>query len=155
MTIGTQNNDKRLTTLRNGRIVVKARDRNIFGAWLLDWSIVLMLSLGTYFALLDGDPLTALFAALATWPVGALIYGLASSRRRSLGQAAAGTRTVRLDNGEVPGFWRSGYVMVVRIVVYPFLFSFILLGALGGSAPTMDGPKDRHMSVDDRATAVV
>lgn len=147
--------DKRLTTLKNGVVVLKAKDRHIFGAWLLDWSIILVLSLVAYIALLNGDPLVAILAALAVWPAGSFLYGLATCYRRSIGQAAAGTRTVRLDNGQVPGFWRAGWVMVVRLVVFPFFAFFMLLGALGGSAPTMDGPKDRHLSIDVRGTAVL
>ncbi|MBT2522431.1 hypothetical protein [Arthrobacter sp. ISL-28] len=71
--------------------------------------------------------------------------------RRSLGQAAAGTRTIRLDNGGVPGFWRAGWVMFVGLVVYPFIFGVLLLGALSGSGAVGDA-KDRHLSIDVRET---
>ncbi|ACL41926.1 hypothetical protein Achl_3975 (plasmid) [Pseudarthrobacter chlorophenolicus A6] len=155
MSTTTRNDDKRLKTLANGRRVIKAKDRYIFGAWLLDWSIILVLSLGTYIALLNGDPLVALIAALAVWPAGSFIYGLTTCHRRSLGQAAAGTRTVRLDNGGIPGFWRAGWVMFVRMVIYPFVVAVLLLGALGGSANADLDAKDRHVSIDVRATAAL
>jgi hypothetical protein len=154
MSSTSTSDDKRLKKLGNGRLVIKARDRHIFGAWLLDWSIIMALSLTTYMALLDGNPLTAILAALAVWPAGAFIYGLACCYRRSIGQAVAGTRTVRLDNGEVPGFWRSGWVMMVRVVFIPFVFAILLIGSLEGSA-TVGDAKDRHMSIDDRATAAL
>ncbi|MET4144156.1 RDD family protein [Arthrobacter sp. UYCo732] len=153
MTTSAGTTDMRLTTLKNGMVVMKAKDRHIFAAWLLDWSLILVLSLGTYIALLKGDPLTALLAAAAVWPAGAFVYGLACCYRRSIGQAAAGTRTVRLDNGQVPGFWRSGYMMVLRLVLLPFAFSGLVIVALGSTAPTMEGPRDRHLSIDVRATA--
>lgn len=147
----TRTDDKRIKTLGNGQLVVKAKDRHIFGAWLLDWSFLLIGSLITYFAMIE-DPLNAILAAVAVWPAGSFLYGLATCYRRSIGQAAAGTRTVRLDNGQVPGFWRAGWVMVVRLVVFPFFAFFMLTSALGGSAPTMDGPRDRHMSIDVNGT---
>ena len=154
ITTPTRNDDNRIKTLGNGRLVLKAKDRRIFGAWLLDWSLLLVLSAATYFAMINGDPLKAILTALAVWPAGAFIYGLACSYRRSIGQAVAGTRTVRMDNGQVPGFWRSGWVMLVRMVVIPFVFTAIALSALAGSTTSGDY-KDRHMSIDDKETTAL
>jgi hypothetical protein len=41
--------------------------------------------------------------------------------------------------------------MFVRLVVYPFIFGVLLLGALSGSADVGDA-KDRHLSIDVRET---
>lgn len=154
MTTAPTRDDTRLKTLGNGRLVVKAGSHRVFGAWFLDWSILFIASIVTYFALIEYDPLKAILIAAAVWPAGAFLYGLACCYRRSIGQAAAGTRTLRLDNGEVPGFWRSGWVMLVRMVLIPFVFAFFLLSVLSGS-PGFGDANDRHLSIDDRATAAL
>ena len=150
-TLGTATSNKCIVTLSNGVTVVKAKDRHILGAWFLDWSIMLVVSLATFIALIDNDPATALATAAAVWPVGSLVYGFATCYRRSFGQAVAGTRTVRLDNGQVPGFWRSGWVMIVRLVLYPFIVGVLLLSVLTGSHTEGDA-KDRHISINVRET---
>lgn len=146
---------KRLRTLTNGTTVVQARERRRFAAWLLDWCLLLMVSLAAYAALAAQGPVIALAAALAAWPVGSVAYGFACSYRRTLGQTAAGTRTLRMANGAVPGFWRSAWVMLVRLIFFPFIYVVIITTALGGADPNYgrgDGPKERHLSIDVRET---
>lgn len=155
--MSTATRDKHLRTLTNGTTVIQAREGRRFGAWLLDWTLLLLVSLATYVALLYQDPVVALAAALVAWPAGAIVYGFACSYRRSLGQAAAGTRTLRIDNGAVPGFWRSAWVMLVRLIFFPFIYVVVISTALGGSDPNYggDGPKERHLSIDVHETVAL
>jgi hypothetical protein len=70
----------------------------------------------------------------------------ATCYRRSLGQRIARTRTLRIDNGAVPGFWGAGWMMALRVILFPAISASCFLG--GGTF----GVKDRHVSVDALAT---
>lgn len=144
--------ESRLVTLGDGRIVAPARDREVFLAWGIDAAIVIAATFLVYVILAAAYPDPFSFArelnALAAWPAVAFLYGLTASYRRSLGQRVAGTRTLRIDNGAVPGFWRAGWMMVLRVIVFPAIFAFCFLG--GGTF----GVKDRHISVDALATGL-
>lgn len=143
---------KRFVTLGDGRIVAPARDREVFLAWGIDSAIVIACTFAIYVTLAAAFPDLFSYArelnALTAWPAVAFLYGLTTCYRRSVGQRIAGTRTLRIDNGAVPGFWRAGWMMVLRVVIFPVIFGFCLLG--GGTF----GVKDRHISVDALATGL-
>jgi hypothetical protein len=157
MTATTVQDHRDHITLGSGRTVVEARDGAKFRAWALDWSILLAASALTYFILTEHHQVAAIIAALAVWPVGALLYGFACTSRRTIGQVAAGIRTVSLSDGEMPDFWGSGFEMVTRTVVLPFAIAFIILASMegGGVGPSGSGAtgKDRYLTIDDRASA--
>ncbi|MET4144157.1 hypothetical protein [Arthrobacter sp. UYCo732] len=136
--------------LGDGRTVAPARYREVAFAWAVDAGIVFAATFGVYIALAAAFPDPFSFArelnALAAWPAVAFLYGLTASYRRSLGQRIAGTRTLRIDNGAVPGFWRSGWMMVLRVLLLPVVFVYHMCGG------STFGITDRHISVDALAT---
>jgi hypothetical protein len=142
----------RLVPLGDGRTVAPARDREVFLAWGLDAVLVFLTALGFYLFLCCSMPAPFPFArelaGLAGWPAAALIYGFATAYHRSLGQLTAGTRTLRIDNGGALGFWRSGWMMVLRVLILPAVFIFCLCGG------STFGIKDRHISIDALATGL-
>lgn len=144
--------ERQLVTLGDGRVVAPARDREVLFAWAIDSFVVLAATFTLYVILSASfpDPLSYSreLNALAALPAAAFLYGLTASYRRSLGQRIAGTRTLRIDNGAVPSFWRAGWMMVLRVILLPAAFAFCLLG--GGTF----GIKDRHVSVDALAAGL-
>lgn len=143
---------ERLTTLANLVVVVEARRRNALLAWFLDSLVLWVVAAATFVgAAASTDAVSAALLALTAVPVGAFCYGLTTAHRRSLGQLAAGTRTVRHADGTVPGFWRGGWVMLLRTVLLPIFFAFYLWSELMLDDAVDDG-KVRHVSIDDRAT---
>lgn len=144
--------EHQLVTLGDGRIVAPARDREVLLAWAIDAGIVFVATFAAYLILAAAFPDPFSFArelnALAAWPAVAFTYGLTASYRRSLGQRIAGTRTLRIDNGAVPGFWRAGWMMVLRVLLLPAVFVFCLCGG------STFGIKDRHLSIDALATGL-
>jgi len=148
---------KRTTRLGNGASVVKASAWQQLGAWCVDFGVVVVLAAVAYIVVAGSDSGTtgkAVTAAIAAWLLTPWLYGFCCSGGRSLGAVAAGTRTARFSSGEKPGFWGSGWVMFARTVLFPLVGLFLLLAAAGGSSPTMDGPKARHITVDQRFPAV-
>jgi hypothetical protein len=141
-----------LIALGNGLTVAPARDREVLLAWGLDAVLVVLAALGLYLLLCVTMPAPFPYArevaALAGWPAAALVYGFATAYHRSLGQLAAGTRTLRIDNGGALGFWRSGWMMVLRVLILPAVFLFCLCGG------STFGIKDRHISIDALATGL-
>lgn len=141
-----------LITLGDGRTVAPARDREVLLAWGLDAVLVFLAALGLYltlcFTMPAPFPYARELAALAGWPAGAAVYGFTTAHHRSLGQLAAGTRTLRIDNGGSLGFWRSGWMMVLRVLILPAVFLFCLCGG------STFGIKDRHVSIDALATGL-
>jgi hypothetical protein len=141
----------RHAVLPSGQVVVEARRRAVAGAWFLDGLLVWALLAPLLVGLLAGPgPGPAVVGVLMLWPVVSFAYGLTTARRRSLGQLAAGTRTVRKADGSVPGLWRAGWVMLVRLVIMPLGCAFFLFALLG--LDVLDSPKERHLSIDVRAT---
>jgi hypothetical protein len=141
-----------LITLGDGRTVAPARDREVLLAWGLDAVLVFLAALGLYLALCFTMPAPFPYArelaALAGWPAAAAVYGFTTTHHRSLGQLAAGTRTLRIDNGGSLGLWRSGWMMVLRVLILPAVFLFCLCGG------STFGIKDRHVSIDALATGL-
>lgn len=141
-----------LITLGDSKIVAPARDKEVLIAWGIDALLVFLVTAGIYVLISVTMPEPFSFAremnALAAWPLVALVYGFATSYRRSFGQRIAGTRTLRIDNGGRLGFWRSGWMMVLRVMILPAAFLFCLCGG------STFGIKDRHVSIDALATGL-
>lgn len=144
--------EDRFVTLGNGTVVAPARDKEVLIAWAIDALLVFLVTAGIYAGLSAAFPDPFSYArelnALAAWPVVALVYGFTAAGRRSLGQRIAGTRTLRIDTGTVPGFWRAGWMMVLRVLLLPIAYLFCLCGG------STFGIKDRHLSVDALATGL-
>lgn len=144
--------EPQLVTLGDGRTVAPARDREVLTALGLDAVLVFLATLGLYMALCFTMPAPFPYAreltAVAGWPAAAAFYGFTTAYHRSVGQLVAGTRTLRIDNGRSLGFWRSGWMMVLRVLILPVVFLFCLCGG------STFGIKDRHISIDALATGL-
>jgi hypothetical protein len=149
----TENVRKRTTSLGNGQPVVKASAWQQLGAWGVDFGVVAVVAAIAYLSVAGsgtGSNGKGVAAAVGAWLGTPWLYGFCFPGGRSLGALAAGTRVVRSSSGEKPGFWGSGWVMFSRTVLFPVVALFLLLAAAGGSSPTMNGPKARHLTVDQR-----
>lgn len=139
-------------TLGDGRTVAPARDKEVFLAWGIDALLVFLATIGVYIVLAITMPDPFSFArelnALAAWPLVTLVYGFTTAYSRSIGQRIAGTRTLRIDTGGALGFWRAGWMMVLRVMILPAVFLFCLCGG------STFGVKDRHISIDALASGL-
>lgn len=146
----TTTTDRR-RTLTPSTVVVEARWQDSLTAFLLDGALVWVLTgaavTGVWAA--TQEAVTSFLAGVAAWPAVSFGYGLTTAHRRSLGQRVAGTRTVRIADGTVPGFWRAGIVMLNRMVGVPFV-SVLTLSALSDAA--LLDHWSAHLSIDVRAT---
>lgn len=150
MSSTTDGADRR-TTLGDGTVVVEARRRALLGAWVLDTAVVWGVALGLgATAAATGDPGAAAAVTVTTLPIALLVYGFSTGRRRSLGQLATRTRTVRFKDGGRPGFFRAAWVMAVRLVLLPFTLLFIIIALFSGDTLDIGGPY--HLTIDDPAT---
>lgn len=153
---------KRVKTLPNGIRVVEAGTWRTFRAWAVDSGLVAVLAaiaaLGVAVSLNAtagyAAPSQVSAAAVITWLVAPWLYGFCCAGGRSLGSLATDTRIIRVSTGEAPEFWRAGWVMFARIVLFPVVILGYVLGALGGGSPSGDGPKERHRTIDGRFPAL-
>lgn len=144
---------KRTRNLGNGIPVVEATGWQTFGAWAVDFSLIVVLAAAASAAAAGSVMATAgqvAAAAASVWIAAPWLYGFCCARGFSLGSLATGTVMVRFDAGGRPGFWRAGWVMFARMVLFPMVILLILLAAAGGSSPSGDGPKTRHVTLDRR-----
>ncbi|UZX01453.1 hypothetical protein F8G81_01580 [Arthrobacter sp. CDRTa11] len=144
---------KRTKYLRNGRPVVEATGWQVFGAWAVDFSLIAVIAAVASAAAATSVTGTAgktAAAAIAVWLAAPWLYGFSCARGFSLGSLATTTVLVRVNAGERPGFWRAGWVMFSRMVLFPIVILVILLAAAGGSGPSGDSPKARHLTLDRR-----
>jgi hypothetical protein len=144
---------KRSTNLGNGVSVVKASAWQQIGSWFVDFGVVAVGAAVAYAVVAGSEAGTtgmAVGTALATWWGAAWVYGFCCARGRSLGSLASGTGIVRFATGTSPGFWRAGWVMFSRIVLFPIVGLVLIIAAVGGGNPSMTGPKPRHITVDLR-----
>lgn len=144
---------KRTKNLGNGRPVVESSGWQSVGAWAVDFGVVAVLA-AVVFAAVAGSTLgtagQAAVAGLTVWIAAPWLYGFCCPNGVSLGSLASGTAVVRFDTGGRPGFWRAGWVMFARLVLFPVVILVIVLAAAGGSSPSGDGPKTRHLTLDRR-----
>lgn len=144
---------KRTKNLGNGQPVVESSGWQSLGAWAVDFGGVAVLAAVASAAVagsVSGTPGQAVAAAITVWIAAPWLYGFCCSNGLSLGSLASGTAVVRFDTGGRPGFWRAGWVMFARVVLFPVVILVIVLAAAGGSSPSGDGPKTRHLTLDRR-----
>jgi hypothetical protein len=144
---------KRTKNLGNGQPVVESSGWQSLGAWAVDFSLVAVLA-AMASAAVAGSPTgtagQAASAAITVWILVPWLYGFCCRNGLSLGSLASGTAVVRFDTGGRPGFWRAGWVMFARMVLFPVVILIVVLAAAGGSSPSGDGPKTRHLTLDRR-----
>jgi len=144
---------KRVRTLGDGTAVVESTVGQSLGAWAVDFSLVAVLAAIALISLSASGAGTvsgAAAAAVGVWVGAPWLYGFCCPGGTSLGSLASNTQLVRVDTGRPPGSWRAGWVMFARMVLFPVVILFYALAAAGGSSPSGDGPRTRHLTVDRR-----
>lgn len=144
---------QRVKTLRNGTRVVDSTIWQSVKAWAVDFGIVAVLAITA--AVLVGTSLPgtagkAAGAAAATWLIAPWLYGFCCAGGRSLGSLASQTEVVRISTGEAPGFWRAGWVMFARTVLFTVMILVLIISTAEGSSPSGAEPKGRHLTIDRR-----
>ncbi|WP_394940532.1 RDD family protein [Psychromicrobium sp. YIM B11713] len=140
----------RYIQFKNGEQAVRAPGKAYFGAWLIDFILVLALA-AVVFAVLPRTNLgLTITVAVLAWIVIGWLYGFILTGRRSLGCLLCGTRVVKLSDGGRPGFWRSGWVSFVRTVGFVVFSLIIVIGALGGSSSGNAKDNVWHVSISTR-----
>ena len=104
-----------------------------------------MMNSGSLLAFNDGFWL-ALYVVL--WFVGLFVYGMIWGTAGSVGDAAAGMRSVRIKNGTTAGAWLGGWRAVCWSFFPFYLFMMIASALSGGSGDTWD-PK--FVAIDRRS----
>lgn len=143
---------ERTAQFRNGSWGVRARDGKIVGAWAVDMAIVLIpvVGVGASAAAGSGSMGAGIFLGVLVWLLFPWIYGFCCAGGNTLGTLVAGTRLVKLKDGTAPGFWRNGWLMFLRTVLFPLVPLNALLDALnGGAEPT---ERTHHVSIDKAQT---
>ncbi|WP_156642247.1 hypothetical protein [Arthrobacter sp. B6] len=144
---------KRTEKLGNGYPVVESSGWQTLAAWAVDFGVVSLLAVAVTAAVavsLSGSAGQTAAAAVAAWMSAPWLYGFCCPTGLSLGSLASSTVVVRFDTGGRPGTWRAGWVMFARMVLFPVVILLIVFAAAGGSGPSGDGPKTRHITLDRR-----
>lgn len=136
----------------NGSWGVRAKDSRIIAAWAVDFALVLVpvLAVATSSAQDTGSIGAGIFLGIVVWFIVPWIYGFCCAGGNTLGTLIAGTRLVKLRDGAKPGFWRNGWLMFLRTVLFPLIPLNALLDAInGGGSETV---RKHHVSIDKAAT---
>lgn len=148
---------ERTARFRDGSWGVRARDRSAVAAWAIDVSIVLLFS--AVAGVLAGMPSysagTGVTVGILSWFFFPWLYGFFCIGGNTLGTLVAGTRLVKLRDGSAPGFWRNGWLMFLRVVLFVLMPINALLGALNGDSSAMEPERKHHVSIDTAATKVL
>ena len=132
---------------------VQPRLGRILAAWLIDLIFVglvaAVLCSGAASAV-DFFGFMAFALVLLSW-----VYGFCCASGNCIGTLILGTRIVRLKNAKAPGFWRGGWIMFYRIVLFITAPVLIVAGYLNGFNNTGDMQRILHGSIDKRRTAAL
>lgn len=142
---------ERTAQFRNGSWGVRALDRRIIAAWAVDFVIVLIPAVAVAASAIPSAGVGAGIAVgVLVWLLFPWFYGFCCAGGNTIGTLLAGTRLVKLRDGSSPGFWRNGWLMFLRTVLFLFVPLNALLDAMNGS----DTPTERrhHVSIDKAAT---
>jgi hypothetical protein len=144
---------KRTKNLGNGQPVVESSFWQSVGAWAVDFSLVAVLAAVASAAVAGSAMGTAgqiVAAAFTVWIAAPWLYGFCCPNGLSLGSLASGTVVVRFTTGGRLGWWRAGWVMFTRMVLFPVVIFVVVLAAAGGSSPSGGGPRIRYLTLDRR-----
>lgn len=136
----------------NGSWGVRARDRQIVAAWAIDMVIVLLpvIAVGASAAKGSDSIGAGIFLGIVMWLLFPWFYGFCCAGGNTIGTLIAGTRLVKLRDGSGPGFWRNGWLMFLRTVLFPLVPLNALLDALNGGGS--ESQRKHHVSIDKKAT---
>lgn len=138
---------------KDGTLGVQPQLRRILLAWFLD-----LIFVGSIAAMLSsGAASTADFVGILVFLLVPLswIYGFCCASGNSIGTLFVGTRIVRLRNAKAPGFWRGGWIMFYRIILFWAPPVLIVCGYFGGMSNEGDMLRALHVSIDKRRTAAL
>lgn len=149
--IGAWSGD-RTAQFRDGSWGVRARDSRIVGAWAIDMAIVLLPVIGVAASAAQGSGSVGagIFVGILIWLLFPWLYGAFCAGGNTLGTLLAGTRLVKLRDGSAPGFWRNGWLMFLRTVLFPLVPLNAVLDAINGGGP--EAERKHHVSIDKAAT---
>lgn len=122
---------RRIRTSSTGILHVAARLRRTFLAWFVDFFFVVAISVGVGAAVYNSskaaDPAKpAVFTSLITLLVFPWLYGWFFRNGRALGGWLAGTRLVRIKDGQRIGWTKAGWAMFIRVFFLPFMILTLL-----------------------------
>lgn len=129
---------------------VQPRFWRIALAWLIDLLVVVSIAALPS----SGATSTADFMGILLFMLVPLawIYGFCCASGHSVGTLLVGTRIVRLSNAKAPGFWRGGWIMFYRIILFWAPPLLIVVGFFGGMSHEGDMLRVLHASIDKRRT---
>lgn len=134
---------------------MRAKDSRIVAAWAVDFVFVLVVSLtvGAAMGKASYNPDSGILMGVLSWFFFPWLYGFFCVGGNTLGTLLAGTRLVKLRDGSAPGFWRNGWLMFLRVVLFPFVPLNALLNAMNGdTSPTT---RKHHVSISKAETAAL
>lgn len=142
----------RTAPFRNGLWGVRAKDRRIIGAWAVDMFVVLLpvTAIAAASAKGSGSIGAGIFLGIVVWVLFPWLYGFCCAGGNTLGSLLFGTRLVKLRDGSAPGFWRNGWLMFLRTVLFPLMPLNALLDAMNGD--TSETERKHHVSISKAET---
>lgn len=143
---------ERTGQFRNGVWGVRARDGRIIAAWAIDMVVVFGLAtfLGVAMARASYNTDSGVLMGILVLLFFPWIHGFFCIGGNTLGTLIAGTRLVKLRDGTAPGFWRSGWLMFLRTVLFLLVPLNALLNAMNGDTDPVN--RKHHVSIDKAAT---
>lgn len=132
---------------------VQPRLGRIIAAWLIDLIFVGLIAAvlrSGAASVVDFFGFMVFALVLLSW-----VYGLCCASGSIIGTLIVGTRIVRLKKAKAPGFWRGGWIMFYRIVLFITAPVLIAAGFLNGFNNTGDMQRILHGSIDKRRTAAL
>lgn len=138
---------------KDGTLGVQPQLWRILLAWLIDLLVVACVAALPS----SGAASPADFAGIMSFLLVPLswVYGFCCASGNSIGTLLVGTRIVRLGNAKAPGFWRGGWIMFYRVILFWAPPVLIAAGQLGGMGQEGDMLRVAHVSIDKRRTAAL
>ncbi|WP_425863933.1 RDD family protein [Arthrobacter sp. TWP1-1] len=142
----------RTAPFRNGSWGVRATDRRIVAAWAVDLLVVLVPVIAVAASATKGSGSigAGIFVGITVWLLFPWFYGFCCAGGNTLGTLLAGTRLVKLRDGSAPGFWRNGWLMFLRTVLFPLMPLNAVLNSINGVGSETE--RKHHVSIDKAET---
>jgi hypothetical protein len=142
----------RTGTFLDGSWGVRAKDGKIVLAWAVDMAVVLLVAAvaGTGLGKSSASVGAGVTVGILVWFLFPWAYGFCCVGGNTLGTLIAGTRLLKLRDGSGPGFWRSGWLMFLRTVLFLLMPLNAVLDAMNGM--DTDSRRKYHVSIDKSET---
>lgn len=121
----------RIKTSSTGILHVSATWRRTFLAWFIDFLSVIMASVGVGAAIYNSSDAPeptklTVVTSFITVLISPWFYGWFFRNGRALGGWVAGTRLVRIKDGQRIGWTKAGWAMFIRVFFLPFMILTLL-----------------------------